>query len=953
MDARYPDVIQEREAVIQRSSRIVATLFMLAVQPVAWGQVPIKERSPTGEHRFPPLPDMIQRRHDLEMRKSRIGVLNKFAHWAVETGPDQPAPKTLPQAPAAGAVATKQKPAPKPKASEEAITPASLESVAVPVAPRTGSDLPIEEPPLSDIKAPQVEDVPIPILPEAVPADVTAAKTTGPLLTREKMTALEKESLEQATQRAEAALAAKASVMETGSTPALPRPSMVAPSMVRDSNTRPPSIRRSAVQAPTILPTSATEIEGSNAQAQPAIEIPTDLPKESQTPRTLPQTLPDIPIPTPPVVHELSDNDIAESRRKLEEALKAASKIDAPIPAESAPESKPQDSMDDVRKELADLAASKWNRATQPSPAPSAPSVESPAPAEKPIPIPSVSAKQEPAKAAEDDVQKARAELEALGKNLKETTPAPAAKPGPAPAPAPPAAPAPAAKKPTAHTASTPPAGGDTAIELANQLKKMPQKASERTTVPGVPPVPERPFETKREESAPTEPSRPPGLTFARETLEQGIRMPPPPKPMDLPSRPTPVAASAPAPRPAPEVKPLDVDALERKEHAIHPASATTKESESKVSTAATPKPSAPPAMPATSDPPSKLAVKEPALKAAARLPAPMPAPIKERTLDPASVQEPKLKPITSERPNKSASNVPQLKRDSAPPKMITDVTLPKPAVSELPKQTTPVVRETKPVVSSPQIKRTPIAPLTKSVVSEPEGLPVPNVPQIKPAPTNQAKVGRPIPEPAKGGWTAPDKRTPAAPVTVMEPEPMAMPTLNPLPIPKLAPEPSVTPATARSKTAETPNLVQPASTAASVADAVPPMVQLASATEVVENAVRTVPAGIDNVQRARQLTRKLGLVTQPGDCQTTLHELAGIEYWYRVTGTVDAVIHVAQYDDDIATRLVAVEMIGSLPGTMVDATGALRAIVEGKTDSTVRKAAQEVLQRREGSQTR
>ena len=78
----------ERSTVINRLLAIGmlgAMGLMLAPEP-AWGQSALKEKPPGHSHRFPPLPDKIQRLDAYRQRRERAGLLSKFVYWAAEAG---------------------------------------------------------------------------------------------------------------------------------------------------------------------------------------------------------------------------------------------------------------------------------------------------------------------------------------------------------------------------------------------------------------------------------------------------------------------------------------------------------------------------------------------------------------------------------------------------------------------------------------------------------------------------------------------------------------------------------------------------------------------------------------------------------------------------------------------------------------------------------------------------
>ena len=65
---------------------MLGALGLLLIPDPAWGQSAVKEKPVGHNHRFPPLPDKIQRLDAYRQRRERAGILSKLVYWAAEYG---------------------------------------------------------------------------------------------------------------------------------------------------------------------------------------------------------------------------------------------------------------------------------------------------------------------------------------------------------------------------------------------------------------------------------------------------------------------------------------------------------------------------------------------------------------------------------------------------------------------------------------------------------------------------------------------------------------------------------------------------------------------------------------------------------------------------------------------------------------------------------------------------
>lgn len=88
-------------------------------------------------------------------------------------------------------------------------------------------------------------------------------------------------------------------------------------------------------------------------------------------------------------------------------------------------------------------------------------------------------------------------------------------------------------------------------------------------------------------------------------------------------------------------------------------------------------------------------------------------------------------------------------------------------------------------------------------------------------------------------------------------------------------------------------------------------------------------------------------MIKESPDCQAPLRDLTQMEYWYRASGAVEAVNHVARNNSDIPLRIQATRLLGTVPLTMSEATNFLKAIAKEATEPNVRETAEALLSER------
>ncbi|MBX9652150.1 hypothetical protein K2Y11_00880 [bacterium] len=92
---------------------------------------------------------------------------------------------------------------------------------------------------------------------------------------------------------------------------------------------------------------------------------------------------------------------------------------------------------------------------------------------------------------------------------------------------------------------------------------------------------------------------------------------------------------------------------------------------------------------------------------------------------------------------------------------------------------------------------------------------------------------------------------------------------------------------------------------------------------------------------------RMIKSIKESPNCQVPLRDLTQMEYWYRAAGAVEAVSHVARNNSDVALRIQATRLLGTVPLTMSEATNSLKALVKEATEPNVRETAEALLSER------
>lgn len=87
--------------------------------------------------------------------------------------------------------------------------------------------------------------------------------------------------------------------------------------------------------------------------------------------------------------------------------------------------------------------------------------------------------------------------------------------------------------------------------------------------------------------------------------------------------------------------------------------------------------------------------------------------------------------------------------------------------------------------------------------------------------------------------------------------------------------------------------------------------------------------------------------IKESPNCEAPLRDLTQMEYWYRAPGAVDAVSQVARNNSDIALRIQATRLLGTVPLTMSEATNSLKALAKEATEPNVRETAEALLSER------